>query len=185
MDQNQHRNESTSGSVVIKTFKNAIKTLIEESKNSVKPKLEFIDKVDKKQSINKVRNVTSGNWDFTIGKWNITGNWNSSTGGYWNSNPGNNTMTKIFEAVFDEDFGDSDDFETIFGEAIPKIDELIDGPLVPFFAIGLTLVMVMFALPFLMMTSMMIFIPFLMTFTIPFLMIGPIMAPLMLALEAV
>merc|ERR1712062_359590 len=48
VDQNQHRNESTSGSVVIKTFKNAIKTLIEESKNSVKPKLEFIDKVDKK-----------------------------------------------------------------------------------------------------------------------------------------
>merc|ERR1711978_816917 len=114
-----------------------------------------------------------------------TGNWNSSTGGYWNSNPGNNTLTRIFETVFDEDFGDSDDFETIFGQAIPKIDELIDGPLVPFFAIGLTLVMVMFALPFLMMTSMMIFIPFLMTFTIPFLMIGPMMAPLMLALEAV
>merc|ERR1711994_381429 len=185
VDQNQHRNESTSGSVVIKTFKNAIKTLIEESKNSVRPKLEFIDKVDKKQSINKIRNVTSGNWDFTMGKWNITGNWNSSTGGYWNSNPGNNTLTRIFETVFDEDFGDYDDFETIFGEAIPIIDELIDGPLVPFFAIGLTLVMVMFTLPFLMMTSMMIFIPFLMTFTIPFLMIGPIMAPLMLALEAV
>merc|ERR1712027_234720 len=87
VDQIQHRNESTSGSVVIKTFKNAIKTLIEESKNSVKQKLEFTDKVDKKQSVNKVRNVTSGNWDFTIGKWNITGNWNSSTGGYWNSNP--------------------------------------------------------------------------------------------------
>merc|ERR1712027_234153 len=178
VDQNQHRNESTSGSVVIKT-------LIEESKNSVKQKLEFIDKVDKKQSINKVRNATSGNWDFTFGKWNITGNWNSSTAGNWNSNPGNNTLTRIFEKVFDEDFGDYDDFETIFGEAIPKIDELIDGPLVPFFAIGLILVMVMFALPFLMMTSMMIFIPFLMTFTIPFLMIGPIMAPLMLALEAV
>merc|ERR1712020_543288 len=128
---------------------------------------------------------TSGNWDFTIGKWSITGNWNSSTGGNWNSNPGNNTLTRIFETVFDEDFGDYDDFETIFSEAIPKIDELIDGPLVPFFAIGLTLVMVMFALPFLMMTSMMIFIPFLMTFTIPFLMIGPMMAPLMLALEAV
>jgi hypothetical protein len=78
-----------------------------------------------------------------------------------------------------------DDFETIFGEAIPKIDELIDGPLVPFFAIGLTLVMVMFALPFLMMTSMMIFIPFLMTFTIPLFMIGPLIAPLMLTLEAV
>merc|ERR1719445_484315 len=165
------------GSAVIKTFKNAIKTLIEESKNSVKPKLEFIDKVDKKQSISKVKNATSGNWDFTIGKWNITGNWNSNTG--------NKTLTRFFETVFDEDFGDYDDFETIFGEAIPKIDELIDGPLVPFFAIGLTLVMVMFALPFLMMTSMMIFIPFLMTFTIPFLMIGPIMAPLMLALEAV
>merc|ERR1712200_241067 len=133
VDQNQHRNESTSGSVVIKTFKNAIKTLIEESKNSVRPKLEFIDKVDKKQSINKVKNATSGNWDFTIGKWNITGNWNSSTGGYWNSNPGNNTLTRIFETVFDEDFGDYDDFETMFGEAIPKIDELIDGPLVPFF----------------------------------------------------
>merc|ERR1719270_1664721 len=174
-----------SGSAVIKTFKNAIKTLIEESKNSVKPKLEFIDKVDKKQSISKVKNATSGNWDFTIGKWNFTGNWNSSTGGYWNSNPGSNTLTRIFETVFDEGFGDYDDFETIFGEAIPKIDELIDGPLVPFFAIGLTLVMVMFALPFLMMTSMMIFIPFLMTFTIPFLMIGPIMAPLMLALETV
>merc|ERR1712223_213007 len=184
-DQNQNRNESTSGSIVIKTFKNAIKTLIEESKNSVKQKLEFIDKVDKKQSVNKIKNATSGNWDFTIGKWNITGNWNSSTGGYWNSNPGNNTLTRIFETVFDEDFGDYDDFENIFGEAIPKIDELIDGPLVPFFAIGLTLVMVMFTLPFLMMTSMMIFIPFLMTFTIPFLMIGPIMAPLMLALEAV
>merc|ERR1712223_751088 len=185
VDQNQNRNESTSGSVVIKTFRNAIKTLIEESKNSVKQKLEFIDKVDKKQSVNKVKNATSGNWDFTIGKWNITGNWNSSTGGYWNSNPGNNSLTRIFETVFDEDFGDYDEFETIFGEAIPKIDELIDGPLVPFFAIGLTLVMVMFALPFLMMTSMMIFIPFLMTFTIPFLMIGPIIAPLMLALEAV
>merc|ERR1712027_39545 len=178
VDQNQHRNESTSGSVVIKT-------LIEESKNSVKQKLEFIDKVDKKQSINKVRNVTSGNWDFTFGKWNITGNWNSSTAGNWNSNPGNNTLTRIFETVFDEDFGDYDDFETIFGEAIPKIDELIDGPLVPFFAIGLTLVMVMFALPFLMMTSMMIFIPFLMTFTIPFLMIGPIMGNFLLALNAV
>ena len=137
------------------------------------------------QSINKIRNVTSGNWDFTIGKWNITGNWNSSTGGYWNSNPGNNTLTRIFETVFDEDFGDYDDFETIFGEAIPKIDELIDGPLVPFFAIGLTLVMVMFALPFLMMTSMMIFIPFFMTFTIPFLMIGPIMGNFLLALNAV
>merc|ERR1712079_301276 len=185
VDQNQNRNESTSGSIVIKTFKNAIKTLIEESKNSVKQKLEFIDKVDKKQSVNKIKNATSGNWDFTIGKWNITGNWNSSTGGYWNSNPGNNTLTRIFETVSDEDFGDYDAFETIFDEAIPKIDELIDGPLVPFFAIGLTLVMVMFALPFLMMTSMMIFIPFLMTFTIPFLMIGPIIAPLMLALEAV
>jgi len=185
VDQNQHRNESTSGSVVIKTFKNAIKTLIEESKNSVKPKLEFIDKVDKKQSISKVKNVTSGNWDFTIGKWNITGNWNSNTAGNWNSNAGNKTLTRLFETVFDEDFGDYDDFETIFGEAIPKIDELIDGPLVPFFAIGLTLVMVMFALPFLMMTSMMIFIPFLMTFTIPLFMIGPLIAPLMLTLEAV
>merc|ERR1712012_323583 len=164
VDQNQNRNESTRGGVVIKTFKNAIKTLIEESKNSVKPKLEFIDKVDKKQSISKVKNVTSGNW---------------------NSNAGNKTLTRLFETMFDEDFGDYDDFETIFGEAIPKIDELIDGPLVPFFAIGLTLVMVMFALPFLMMTSMMIFIPFLMTFTIPFLMIAPMMAPLMLALEAV
>merc|ERR1711976_274588 len=176
VDQNQHRNESTSGSVVIKTFKNAIKTLIEESKNSVKQKLEFTDKVDKKQSVNKVKNATSGNWDFTIG------NWNSSTGGYWNSNLRNNTLTRIFETVFDEDF---DDYETIFGEAIPKIDALIDGPLVPFFAIGLTLVMVMFALPFLMMTSMMIFIPFLMTFTIPFLMIGPIMGNFLLALNAV
>merc|ERR1711976_606642 len=48
VDQNQHRNESTSGSVVIKT-------LIEESKNSVKQKLEFTDKVDKKQSVNKVK----------------------------------------------------------------------------------------------------------------------------------
>merc|ERR1712117_28584 len=81
--------------------------------------------------------------------------------------------------------GDSDDFETILGEAISKIDELIDGPLVPFFAIGLTLAMVMFALPFLMMSSMMIFIPFLMTFTIPFLMIGPIMGNFLLALNAV
>merc|ERR1711976_1152683 len=53
VDQNQHRNESTSGSVVIKTFKNAIKK-----------KLEFTDKVDKKQSVNKVKNATSGNWDF-------------------------------------------------------------------------------------------------------------------------
>merc|ERR1719367_475678 len=97
-----------SGSVVIKTFKNAIKTLIEESKNSVKPKLEFIDKVDKKQSISKVKNATSGNWDFTIGKWNITGN--------WNSNAGNKTLTRFFETVFDEDFGDYDDFETIFGD---------------------------------------------------------------------
>ena len=67
MDQNQHRNESTSGSVVIKTFKNAIKTLIEESKNSVKPKLEFIDKMDKKQSINKVRNVVERLMDCPLG----------------------------------------------------------------------------------------------------------------------
>merc|ERR1719367_1478761 len=110
---------------------------------------------------------------------NITRNWNSSTAGNWNSNLGNNTLTRIFETVFDEDFGDYDDFETIFGETIPKIDALIDGPLVPFFAIGLTLVMVMFALPFLMMTSMMIFIPFLMTFTIPLFMISPLIAPSM------
>merc|ERR1711976_845376 len=111
VDQNQHRNESTSGSVVIKTFKNAIKTLIEESKNSVKQKLEFTDKVDKSQSVKKVKNATCGNWDFTIGKWNITGNWNSSTGGYWNSNLRNNTLTRIFETVFDEDFGDYDDLK--------------------------------------------------------------------------
>jgi len=212
VDQNQYENknenENASGNVVIKTFKSAIKTLIEESQNSVR-ELEFIDKMDKNQSINEIRNVTFGtwnstigNWNSTIGNWNYTGSWNYSGNWNWNPTIGNRTLTRLFEAVFDDSdysmfesvFDDNDYsiFEKIFddsdysflSEAIPKIDELIVGPFVPLFAVGLTLVMVMSVLPILMLSSMMIFIPMLLMFAIPLLMIGSIFfVPLMLTLE--
>merc|ERR1711997_518614 len=135
---------------------------------------------------------TFGTWNSTIGNWNYTESWNYSGNWNWNPTIGNRTLTRLFEAVFDDN--DNSIFEKIFddsdysflSEAIPKIDELIVGPLVPLFAVGLTLVMVMFALPILMLSSMMIFVPMLLMFAIPLLMIGSIFfMPLMLTLEDV
>merc|ERR1712020_561585 len=157
---------------------------IEESQNSVR-EMEFIDKMDKNQSIYEIRNATWGTWNSTSGNWNYTGSWNYS--GNWNPTFGNSTLTRLFESVFDDN--DYSIFEKIFddsdysflSEAIPKIDDLIVGPLVPLFAVGLTLVMVMSALPILMLSSMMIFVPMLLMFAIPLLMIGSIFfMPLML-----
>jgi len=205
VDLNHHENESTSGSLVMKTFKNAIKTLIEESQNSVRDlelmdKMDKIDKIepihemekiepiheddfshiiihetDKTKPIHDVGNMPLVHWNFTMGSWNHTSNWNYT--GPWNSTIANNTLNRIMEAVFDDT-----DFD--MNEVIPKIDELIIGPMIPLFAMVITMVMVMAAIPFLI--SSMIMLPLLFSFAIPFLTIGSIFfGPMMLFLEDV
>merc|ERR1712061_500376 len=73
IDQNQYENENASANVVIKTFRSAIKTLIDECKKSIR-KLEFIYEKDKNQQE----------------KENLNGN------------VANRTITRVIEEVMDE-----------------------------------------------------------------------------------
>merc|ERR1712062_848403 len=73
IDQNQYGNENASANVVIKTFRSAIKTFIDECKKSIR-KLEFIYEKDKNQHEKEDLN----------------------------GNVANRTITNIIEAVIDE-----------------------------------------------------------------------------------
>merc|ERR1712001_490416 len=129
-------------------------------------KIEPIHETDKIEPSHDVGNMPFVHWNFTTCKF-----------GNCNSTIANKTLNGIMEAVFDDS-----DFD--MNEVIPKIDELIIGPMVPLFAMVITMVMVMAFIPFVI--SSMIMLPILFSFAIPFLTIGSIFfGPMMLFLEDV
>merc|ERR1712038_207249 len=115
IDQNQYENENenASANVVIKTFRSAIKTLIDECKKSIR-KLEFIYEKDKNQQEKENLNGNVPNRTITRVIEEVMDESENSTREVYeidknqhekedlNGNLANRTITNVIEAVIDE-----------------------------------------------------------------------------------